>query len=191
MVLCLATNNPHKVEELQLMLGNTFQLKTLSDINCHDEIEETEATLEGNSLLKASYIYTKFGYNAIADDSGLEVQALNNEPGVLSARYAGEHGNHQKNMDLLLSKLTNESNRKAQFRTVITLIVDGEKYQFEGIVEGKIITTKRGTMGFGYDPIFVPDGFEKTFAEMTMEEKNPISHRGKAIEKLLAFLAKK
>jgi XTP/dITP diphosphohydrolase len=191
MQFCLATNNKHKVEELQLLLGQTFQIITLDTIGCTEEIEETETTLEGNSRLKARYISDKYKVSTIADDSGLEVEALNGEPGVYSARYAGEHGNHEKNMAKLLENLKNQTNRTAQFRTSITLILDGEVHQFEGIVKGKIIYEKRGTMGFGYDPIFVPDGFEKTFAEMTTEEKNPISHRGKAIEKLLTFLTKK
>jgi len=188
MILCLATNNAHKVEELQAMLGHQYQLKTLADIGCSDEIPETENTFQGNSRQKALYIWERFGLNCIADDSGLEVDALNGEPGVFSARYAGEHGNHQKNINLLLQNLSGIQDRSAQFRCVITLILNGDIYQFDGIIRGTIIEEKRGTQGFGYDPIFIPEGYNRTFAEMSMEEKNPISHRGLAVEKLIAFL---
>ena len=188
MILCLATNNAHKVEELQAMLGHQYQLKTLADIGCSDEIPETENTFQGNSRQKALYIWERFGLNCIADDSGLEVDALNGEPGVFSARYAGEHGNHQKNINLLLQNLSGIQDRSAQFRCVITLILNGDIHQFDGIIRGTIIEEKRGTQGFGYDPIFIPVGHNRTFAEMSMEEKNPISHRGLAVEKLIAFL---
>ena len=188
MILCLATNNAHKVEELQAMLGHQYQLKTLADIGCSDEIPETENTFQGNSRQKALYIWERFGLNCIADDSGLEVDALNGEPGVFSARYAGEHGNHQKNINLLLQNISGIQDRSAQFRCVITLILNGDIYQFDGIIRGTIIEEKRGTQGFGYDPIFIPEGYNRTFAEMSMEEKNPISHRGLAVEKLIAFL---
>ncbi len=189
--ICLATNNKHKVEELQEMLKGIFEVKTLEEIGCREEIEETAETFAGNSLIKAQYVFNKYKVSCIADDSGLEVEALNGEPGVYSARYAGEHGNHEKNMDKLLSKLEREKNRKAQFRTVITLILDGEVEMFEGIVEGEILKEKRGNQGFGYDPVFVPKGYNTTFAEMSLEQKNPISHRGRAIAKLKAHLESK
>ncbi len=191
MKLCLATNNAHKVEEMQALLGNNFELLTLNQISCFDDIPETMNTFDGNSWQKASYIKEKYGFDCIADDSGLEIDALNGEPGVFSARYAGEHGNHEKNIAKVLSRLENVEQRGAQFRCVITLILNGAVNQFEGIVRGKITREKYGSEGFGYDPIFIPDGFHKTFAEMTMEEKNPISHRGMAIDKMLAFLGKK
>lgn len=188
MTICLATNNAHKVEELQQMLGDKFTIKTLADIGFTDEIEETETTFQGNSRLKARHVYDKFQLTTIADDSGLEVEALNGEPGIYSARYAGEHGNHAKNNAKLLTELAGKTNRNAQFRSVITLIHDNEETQFEGIVKGKISTELSGTDGFGYDPLFTPEGFDRTFAEMTMEEKNPISHRGLAVEKLINHL---
>ncbi len=187
-VFCLATNNLHKVEELRFLLSEHVELKTLEDIGCFDEIVETETTLEGNSLLKAQYVYQKFGYNCIADDSGLEVSCLNGQPGVYSARYAGEPTNATNNMAKLLQEMQNCSDRKAQFRTSITLIENGQVQQFEGIVEGKIIASQQGDAGFGYDPLFIPDGYNKTFAQMSADEKNPISHRGKAIQKLIAYL---
>ncbi len=189
--LCLATNNAHKVEELQLLLGDRFEIKTLKDIGCFEDIEETEATIEGNSKLKAQYVFDKYGVDCVADDSGLEVDALGGEPGVYSARYAGEHGNHQKNMDKLLENLHSHTDKSAQFISVLTLITQTEIKQFKGIVRGKIIDTKRGNMGFGYDPIFVPDGFDTTFAEMTTEQKNPISHRGKAVELFKEYIQNK
>lgn len=188
MVLCLATNNQHKVEELQALLGSRYILKTLADIGCHDEIPETENTFQGNSRQKALYIRERFGVNCIADDSGLEVNALNGEPGVFSARYAGEHGNHDKNNALLLKNLTDIEDRSAQFRCVITLILGDDIHQFDGIIRGTIIEEKRGTLGFGYDPLFIPDGYDRTFAEMGLEEKNPISHRGIAVAQLINFL---
>jgi XTP/dITP diphosphohydrolase len=190
MNLCLATNNAHKVEELQALLGENFQLQTLNDIACFDEIPETADTFEGNSRQKAMYIWDRFHTNCMADDSGLEVDALGGEPGVFSARYANEHGNHEKNMQKLLKNLEGIENRSAQFRCVIALIINGLTYYFEGIVRGKIIHEKRGSQGFGYDPIFVPNGYDRTFAEMTMEEKNPISHRGLAVAKMIEFLKK-
>lgn len=188
MTICLATNNAHKVEELQQMLGDKFIIKTMTEIGFTDVIEETENTFQGNSRLKARHIYDKYGMTTIADDSGLEVVALNGEPGVDSALYAGEHGNHEKNNAKLLKELKGKTNRHAQFRSVITLIHDNEESQFEGIVKGKINTELSGTDGFGYDPLFTPEGYDRTFAEMTMEEKNPISHRGKAVEQLVAHL---
>ena len=190
MKLCLATNNAHKIEELQSLLGENFQLQTLNEIGCNDDIPETADTFQGNSLLKAMYVWERFQINCIADDSGLEVEALNGEPGIFSARYAGEHGNHAKNMDKLLQNLAGIENRKAQFRCVITLIINGLPHFFEGIIRGKIIQEKRGSQGFGYDPLFVPDGYNRTFAEMSIEEKNPISHRGLAVAKMIEFLEK-
>ena len=190
MKLCLATNNAHKIEELQALLGENFQLQTLNEIGCNDDIPETADTFQGNSLLKAMYVWERFQINCIADDSGLEVEALNGEPGIFSARYAGEHGNHAKNMDKLLQNLAGIENRKAQFRCVITLIINGLPHFFEGIIRGKIIQEKRGSQGFGYDPLFVPDGYNRTFAEMSIEEKNPISHRGLAVAKMIEFLEK-
>ena len=190
MKLCLATNNAHKIEELQSLLGENFQLQTLNEIGCNDDIPETADTFQGNSLLKAMYVWERFQINCIADDSGLEVEALNGEPGIFSARYAGEHGNHAKNMDKLLQNLAGIENRKAQFRCVITLIINALPHFFEGIIRGKIIQEKRGSQGFGYDPLFVPDGYNRTFAEMSIEEKNPISHRGLAVAKMIEFLEK-
>lgn len=188
MILCLATNNQHKVEELQALLGSRYELKTLSDIGCFDDIPETENTFQGNSRQKAVFVRERFGINCIADDSGLEVEALNGEPGVFSARYAGEHGNHDKNNALLLKNLEGVENRSAQFRCVITLILGDDIHQFDGIIRGTILYEKRGKEGFGYDPLFVPDGYTRTFAEMGLEEKNPISHRGLAVQKLIDFL---
>ena len=190
MELCFASNNKHKVEEIADMLGDSFVLKTLAEIGCIEDIAETEDTIERNSLLKAQYVWDKFKLNCFADDSGLEVEALNNAPGVYSARYAGEHGNHAKNIELLLNNLNGVENRKARFKTVITLIINGQATQFEGIISGKIIGTTRGNQGFGYDPIFVPDGFDRTFAEMSIAEKSLISHRAKAFEQLKAYLLK-
>ena len=189
--ICLATNNAHKIEELQQMLGDTFELKTLKDIGCFDEIEEYGTTLEENSRIKAAYIHERYNLNVIADDSGLEVDALGNKPGVYSARYAGEPTNHQNNIQKVLIELAPFENKTARFRTVITLIYQNEYYLFEGEVKGKIINELRGTEGFGYDPIFIPDGFQETFAEMKSETKNAISHRGNAIKKLLEFLSEK
>lgn len=191
MKLCLATNNRHKIEELQAILGNKFELVTLEEIGCFDEIPETQPTMEGNSLQKAQYVYDNFGVNCFADDSGLEVDALGGEPGVYSARYAGEERSHAKNIEKLLTNLKGVEDRSAQFRAVVTLIIDGEINQFEGIIRGKIIDELRGNGGFGYDPVFVPEGFDRTFAEMTMDEKNPISHRGRSVAKLVEFLANK
>ncbi len=189
--ICLATNNQHKIVELQQMLGNTFDLKTLNEIGCFEEIEETGTTFEENSKIKADYIFNKYGLNIIADDSGLEVEALNNEPGVFSARYGGLPTNHEKNISKLLLNLGDSKNRNARFRTVITLIFEGSTYFFEGEINGSILNKKRGNEGFGYDPIFVPEGFTETFAEMDSIQKNKISHRGIAIQKMIAFFKTK
>ncbi|CAH0996485.1 dITP/XTP pyrophosphatase [Emticicia aquatica] len=188
MKLCLATNNAHKIEELQSLLGEKFQLQTLNEIGCFDDIPETADTFDGNSLQKAMYVWERFQIDCIADDSGLEVDALGGEPGVFSARYAGEHGNHENNMQKLLKNLEGVENRAAQFRSVITLIINGIAHHFEGIIRGKIIHEKRGSQGFGYDPLFIPEGYDRTFAEMSIIEKNPISHRGLAVAKMIAFL---
>ena len=189
--ICLASNNGHKIVELQQMLGDTFLIKTMKDIGCEDEIEEYGTTFEQNSRIKADYIHDRYGVNVVADDSGLEVEALDNRPGVYSARYAGEPTNHQSNIEKLLLELEGVENRKAKFRAVITLILNGEHRLFEGEVSGKIITEKRGNDGFGYDPVFVPDGYETTFAQMPAEIKNQISHRANAVNQMLAFLKTK
>ena len=188
MKLVFATNNPNKVAEVQKMLSNTIELLSLKDINCFDEIEETESTLEGNAKLKAAYITQKFKYNCFADDTGLEVESLNGKPGVYSARFAGEPRNSENNMEKLLSVLKDLENRKAQFRTSICLNLDGKKFLFEGVCKGEILKEKQGKKGFGYDPIFKPEGFNRSFAEMTSQEKNKISHRGIAMQKLVSFL---
>ncbi|HBS86808.1 MAG: non-canonical purine NTP pyrophosphatase [Bacteroidetes bacterium GWF2_38_335] len=188
MQLLFATNNSHKLKEIQEMLGGNINLTGLRDICCFDEIPEDQDTLEGNALQKAQYIYSNYQIDCFADDTGLEVEALGMKPGVYSARYAGEQRNAQDNMAKLLAELKNFSNRKARFRTVIALIIKGKEYLFEGIVDGKIIDLKRGDEGFGYDPIFVPDGYDLTFAEMPLSEKNKISHRARAFRKLEEFL---
>lgn len=189
--ICLASNNAHKIVELQQMLGDTFLIKTMKDIGCEDDIEEYGTTFEQNSRIKADYIHNLYGVNVIADDSGLEVEALDNRPGVYSARYAGEPTNHQANIEKLLLELYGIENREAKFRTVITLILDNKHYAFEGEVSGKITKELRGNEGFGYDPVFVPDGFEKTFAEMPSDLKNQMSHRANAIKRLLEHLKTK
>ena len=185
--LVFATNNKHKLEEVQAMLTN-FEIVSLADINCFDDIPETADTLEGNAILKANFITEKYGLDCFADDTGLEVEALNNEPGVYSARYAGDDNNADDNMNKLLKNLKNNPIRKAQFKTAIALNIEGKQFIFEGICKGTILAEKRGKSGFGYDPIFMPDGFKTSFAEMNLAEKGSISHRGKAIEKLVTFL---
>lgn len=189
--LIFATNNPNKLKEVREMLGGKFQILSLNEINCFDEIEETADTFEGNALIKARFVYEKFGYNCFSDDSGLEVDFLNGAPGVFSARYAGEGKDMEANMQKLLLELKEATTRKAQFRTSVALILNGEEYFFDGIIRGTILTEKRGEKGFGYDPLFVPEGYIKTFAEMTPEEKHAISHRGIAIAKLTQFLQSK
>jgi XTP/dITP diphosphohydrolase len=186
--LTLATNNRHKLEEVRAVIGNRIELLTLSDIGCEEELAEEQETLEGNSLQKAEYVFRKYKVNCFADDTGLEVKSLNGAPGVYSARYAGLQRNADDNINLLLKNMIGAVNREAQFRTVITLVVETGVHQFEGIVKGEIINERRGVKGFGYDPVFLPDGFKKTLAEMTMEEKNKISHRAKAMQKLVDFL---
>ncbi len=193
--LVFASNNAHKLEEIRAILGNKFDVKSLKDIGCNVDIPETGTTFRENALQKARYVKEHFGFDCFADDSGLQVEALGGEPGVYSARYAVKNGRQvtagnkdDANMDVLLEKLAGEENRKACFRTCIALIYEGETHFFDGVVEGHIITEKRGDGGFGYDPLFVPDGYEKTFAEMGNEVKNNISHRAKAVEKLAEFL---
>ena len=186
--LVFVTNNLHKLNEVSTILENKIELLSLNDINCHIDIPETSNTLEGNALLKAQYIYSNYKLNCFADDTGLEVEALNGEPGVYSARYAGDIHNSEANMLKLLHNMENKKNRQAQFRTVISLILDETEYQFEGIIKGKIITEKRGSSGFSYDPIFIPEGYDKTFAELGDEIKNKISHRAQAVNKLCKFL---
>ena len=188
MQLVFASNNPNKIKEIQLLLPDTIQILSLEDIGCLEDISETATTIEGNAILKADYITQKYGYNCFADDTGLEVDVLNGEPGVYSARYAGEQKDADDNMAKLLSNLKDQSNRAAQFKTVIALNLNGKLTLFTGIIKGKIIEEKIGTNGFGYDPIFVADGYSKTFAELTLEEKSVISHRGLAVKKLVEFL---
>ena len=186
--LIFATNNQHKLEEIKQILPPEFELLSLDDLGCTDEIPETGNTLEVNAKQKSSYIWNKYVIGCFADDTGLEIEALGNEPGVYSARYAGESRSATANMDKVLDKMKNITNRKARFRCVISLIMDGEETQFEGIVQGHILTEKHGTSGFGYDPIFMPDGFNHSFAEMSAEEKNQVSHRGRAVKKLIDHL---
>ena len=186
--LVVATNNAHKLEEIAAILGDEMELLSLKDINCHADIPETADTLEGNARQKAMYIYENYGMDCFADDTGLEVDALNGSPGVFSARYAGDGHDSEANMQKLLKELKGKENRKAQFRTAICLIMEGKEYLFEGIVKGTIIEEKRGGAGFGYDPIFVPEGYDQTFAELGNDIKNTISHRARAVEKLCKFL---
>ena len=187
--LILATHNEHKAEEFKQILPQ-FRLQTLADLNDVQEITETASDLEGNSLLKADTIFRQYGHIVISDDSGLEVKALNGAPGVYSARYAGEQKDDQKNTEKLIHELKGITNRNAQFRTVITLMSSNDTLQFEGIVEGAIVHEPKGDKGFGYDPVFIPNGYQKTFAELSSNEKNKISHRANAIEKLVAFIEK-
>lgn len=189
--IVFATNNPHKLLEIRSMLKGKYEIVSLADIGCFEDIPETMPTLFGNALQKAEYILDKYGVDCFADDTGLEVEALNGEPGVYSARYAGEDKDATANMKKLLGALSGKSNRKAQFRTVIALLLNGEQHIFEGIVEGEIAETIKGEKGFGYDPIFIPEGYNQTFAELGADEKNKISHRGRAVKKLLTFLKKK
>ena len=188
MKLVFATNNLHKLKEVQEMLSNSIEVLSLKDIGCFEDIEETESTLEGNAKLKADYITEKYGFDCFADDTGLEVEAIDGKPGVYSARYAGEHGNAEKNMEKLLIELQNKSSRKAKFRTIIALNLRNKQYLFEGICDGEILNEKTGVKGFGYDPIFKPSNASCSFAEMNSEEKNIISHRGIAIQELVQFL---
>lgn len=183
-----ATNNAHKLQEVTAILGERVELLSMKDINCQTDIPETADTLEGNALLKARFIFENYQMDCFADDTGLEVEALNGAPGVYSARYAGDAHNSEANMKKLLRDMEGVENRKARFRTVFALIVDGKEHLFEGIVKGEIIKTRRGTSGFGYDPIFIPEGYTQTFAEMGNDLKNKISHRALATNKLCRFL---
>ena len=186
--IVFATNNRHKLEEVRAIISGKIDIVSLSDIGCNDDIPETADTLEGNALLKAKYVKERFGYDCFADDTGLEVNVLNGAPGVFSARYAGENHDAVANMDKLINTLKGEQNRNAQFRTVIALLIDDKEILFEGIIKGTIIEDKRGTTGFGYDPIFIPDGYDKTFAELGTDDKNKISHRAIAANKCAAWL---
>lgn len=188
MKLIFATHNKNKAKEVKSLMPESIELLSLDDINFLTEIEENASTLEGNALLKAKTIFEKTGINCFADDSGLLVDALHGAPGVYSARYAGEHKNDEDNMQKLLHELQNKSDRNAHFKTVMALIIDGKEYLFDGKIEGKIISEKRGNNGFGYDPIFIPDGYNETFAQLDSETKNKISHRAKALQKMLEFL---
>lgn len=186
--IVFATNNSHKVEEVRNKLNGLFEIRTLSEIDCTDDIPETSDTLQGNAGQKSHYLFDRFHCDCFADDTGLEVEALNGAPGVYSARYAGPAKDSEANIDKLLAELEGKTNRRAKFRTVISLILDGKEHLFEGSVTGTILTERHGSQGFGYDPVFQPDGFDRSFAELSMEEKNKISHRGKATEKLICFL---
>jgi XTP/dITP diphosphohydrolase len=186
--MVVATNNAHKLKEIAAILGQEIELLSLKDIQCFADIPETADTLEGNARQKAMFIYENYGMDCFADDTGLEVEALGGAPGVFSARYAGEGHDSEANMQKLLKELAGKENRKAQFRTVICLIRNGKEHLFEGIVKGEIIQEKRGGEGFGYDPIFVPEGYDLTFAELGDDVKNTISHRARAVEKLCQFL---
>lgn len=190
MKIIFASNNKNKVQEIQKQVPASIQIVTLDEIGCTEDIAETGNTLEENAIIKANYITEKYGLPCFADDTGLEIEALNGEPGVYSARYAGKEKNDEANMNKVLKNLENQTNRKAQFKTVIALNLNNEQHLFTGIVAGKIRTEKTGTNGFGYDPIFEPENLGKTFAEMTLEDKNKLSHRGRAVEKLIAFLKK-
>lgn len=188
MQLVFASNNQNKIKEIQGMLPDTIEILSLSAIGCTEEIPETAATIEGNAILKANYITEKYGYDCFADDTGLEVETLNGAPGVYSARYAGEQRNADDNMNKLLEALVNETNRNAQFKTVIALNLNKKQQLFTGIAKGTIITEKLGNQGFGYDPIFQPEAYQETFSQLPMEIKNKISHRGKAVQQLIEFL---
>ncbi len=189
MEIVFASNNLNKIREINNALGNSFKLLSLKDIDMDEDIPENEATLEGNALIKARFIHNATGMNVFADDTGLETEALNGDPGVHSARFAGENKDSEANIDKLLALLEKKTSRKARFRTVIALILDGKEHLFEGTVAGEIITERRGKMGFGYDPVFLPEGRKLTFAEMDLDEKNKISHRARAFAGLKAFLS--
>lgn len=187
--LVFATNNKHKLEEVQALIGDKFRLKTLGEIGCLDEIPETGTTFRENASQKSHYIWDRFNMNCFSDDSGLEVDALNGEPGVYSAHYSGSRDS-EENLQLVLDKMTGIKDRSARFKCIISIILDGNEHFFEGTVEGKITESRSGSAGFGYDPIFRPQGYEVSFAEMSAEEKNRISHRAQAVSKLVEFLNK-
>ena len=188
MILTFATSNKSKAKELNALLSSKFSIQTLVDIDFTGDIPETSNTLEGNAIQKAQFVVDNYGLDCFADDTGLEIEALNGEPGVYSARYAGEDRSSDDNMNKVLDKLKGETDRKAQFRTVIALMTEGETHLFEGVSKGSIALGKSGTDGFGYDPIFIPEGYDRTFSEMTLDQKNEISHRGIAVRKLVDFL---
>ncbi|SEG28288.1 non-canonical purine NTP diphosphatase [Algoriphagus boritolerans] len=188
MKICFATNNVKKIEEVKAALGADFEIVSLQDIGCHEELPETGDTLEYNAFQKARYVKSNYGVDCFADDTGLEVDALDGAPGVYSGRFAGEPRSDERNVELLLEKMKEKTDRNANFRTVIALILDGKEYAFEGIASGEILTEKVGLGGFGYDPIFRPSGYNRTFAQLTLAEKNEISHRGKAVKALISFL---
>ncbi|WP_264565041.1 non-canonical purine NTP diphosphatase [Flavobacterium sp. N3904] len=190
MKIVFATNNENKFKEIQSMMPQSIEIISLKSIGCHEEIPETADTIEGNAIMKANYVTLKYGYDCFADDTGLEVDSLNGAPGVYSARYAGEQRSSEDNMDKLLLNLENKKDRGAQFKTVIALNLKGEQYLFTGIARGEITLTKMGNQGFGYDPIFRPENYEETFAQLSLETKNKISHRGIATQELIAFLQK-
>lgn len=190
MQLVFASNNKNKIKEIQLLVPESITILSLEDIGCDVDIPETADTIEGNAILKANYVTENYGYNCFADDSGLEIDALNGAPGVYSARYAGPQRNDNDNIKKVLQALENESNRRANFKTVIALNLGGKQHLFTGIVNGEIIKEPRGTNGFGYDPIFIADGFSDTFAQLTLEEKAKVSHRGKAVALLTSILKK-
>ena len=191
MKIIFATNNPNKLAEIRQLMPKGIEILSLKDINCLEELPETSETLEGNAMQKAFYVFDNYAHNCFADDTGLEIDVLDGRPGVYSARFAGEDCNAEDNMQKVLKEMTGEHNRNASFRTIVSLVIDGEEFSFEGKIEGKITLEKSGKKGFGYDPIFLPNGYKKSFAEMTMEEKGFISHRGKAVKNLTQFLAKR
>jgi XTP/dITP diphosphohydrolase len=191
MKLVFATNNLNKLKEVKALLPKSISVLSLEDIGCKEDIPETQSTIEGNAIQKAEYIKQNYGYDCFADDTGVEVESINNEPGVYSARYAGEKRNADDNMNKLLLNLQNSTNRNAQFKTVIALSINNKLETFTGICKGTITNKKKGKQGFGYDPIFQPNGFNQTFAEMDLSLKNKIGHRGKAVEQLVIFLSKK
>jgi XTP/dITP diphosphohydrolase len=191
MKLVFATNNPNKLAEIRMLVPSSIEILSLKDINCNKELPETSDNLEDNASQKAYFVYDNYGYNCFADDTGLEIEALDGRPGVYSARYAGEDCVSEDNMQKVLGEMQGEDNRDACFRTIISLVIDGKEFQFEGQVDGQIIPEKWGDKGFGYDPIFLPDGFEESFAQMSVQRKNEISHRGLAVKQLIEFLKKR
>lgn len=188
MKLVIATANQNKAKEIQALIPDSIEILSLNDIHCTEEIPETQSTIEGNASQKAFYVFEKYQQNCFADDTGLEIEALNGQPGVISAMYAGESKNANDNMDKVLFEMKEIGNRKARFKTVISLVINGKELQFEGVVNGTILTEKKGGSGFGYDPIFLPEGSSKSFAEMELSEKNRISHRARAVNKLVEYL---
>ena len=191
MKLVFATNNPNKLAEIRMLVPSSIEILSLKDINCNKELPETSDNLEDNASQKAYFVYDNYGYNCFADDTGLEIEALDGRPGVYSARYAGEDCVAEDNMQKVLTEMQGEDKRNACFRTIISLVIDGKEFQFEGQIDGQIIPEKWGDKGFGYDPIFLPDGFEESFAQMSVQRKNEISHRGLAVKQLIEFLKKR